>query len=211
MGMPHYLPPYFSTQQRNRYPITVPNLLLGTTQAPSHFPVASSTIPYTGNPILYNLSCPSHDQRSWMPMGIFFVRTILFDPGALFSKPWGAWVFIVSTIKARGKCSPLRDARRWRMVRGPAWPDGSRSSWLRTSCVASVWDFVLRLEAPPSRLLCFWAQNTELSLQRGLGPSASLYRTRTKWVLPQYNAMLFLQTLRYLLIWGHKFLVIGLK
>ena len=56
-------PRYCSTRHRNKYPITSPIQLLGTIQAPSHVPVASSTTAQIGNPILYNLSWPSPDHR----------------------------------------------------------------------------------------------------------------------------------------------------
>lgn len=70
--------------------------LLGTIHASSHFPVASSTTAQIGNPILYNLSCPSPDQRSWGPIGNFGARRIFLAVGSLISKPSGAWTCMIS-------------------------------------------------------------------------------------------------------------------
>lgn len=68
-----------------------PNLLLGTTQRPSQRAVASSTTAHTGKPMRFNLSWPSADQRSLMPIGFFGKRKIFFAFGPRWIKPSGLY------------------------------------------------------------------------------------------------------------------------
>ena len=85
-----HLPPYFSTKQRKRYPMTSPMRLLGTIQASSHLLVASSTIAHIGNPIRYSLSWPSPNHCSWIPIGCFGTQWIHFPYGSRWLNASGA-------------------------------------------------------------------------------------------------------------------------
>lgn len=114
--------------------------MLGTTQAPSHFDVASSTTAHIGKPMEYSLSCPSPDQRSWMPMGTFGNRRIFLEPGSQFSNPSGSIVCMTSEIKSRVRCIPLLNAILDLIFARPWFRLGSASNAATTSCTISTYD-----------------------------------------------------------------------
>lgn len=149
-----------------------PILLLGTTHASSHFPVASSTTAQIGNPILYNLSWPSPAQRSWMPIGTFLERKILLALGSRNLKPASSCICITSDTKSLVKCCSFSKAIFAWIVRTPCRFDGSLSIWSRTSCSASCRGILLlRLPLRPSSLR---RRLTVMSLSNSPGPTSQL-------------------------------------
>ena len=130
----NHSPHIVSTRSRKRYPIILLILLLGTTQAPSHFPVTSSTTAQIGNPILLSLSWPSADQRSLMPAGVFGNRNVFLELGPLLRKPSGLCVCITDDTRERGRQMFWSQVICALIIAGPWFCAGSLSTCLRIIC-----------------------------------------------------------------------------
>ena len=145
------IPWYFSTRVRKRYPMIFPILLDGTTQAPSHFDVASSTTAQMGKPMLYSLSWPSPAQRSLMPTGFLAMRRIFLAPGSRWSKPLASNSCITSEIKSLVRWMP-RNARHALILSSPWLPETSLSSSSMINCTLSWWGILRVVTLLPYKL-----------------------------------------------------------